>query len=275
MRTLLISAVCVMLALAGTAQANMITYNGSTVFNDTFENQTVGVPPSTANISPGPGEWSYLLSGANLGVKIETIDNPSGPGAFEGTKYLYMERPSDGGAAVSRGIGTAFNTGNVHAEMMVYQFVNLGNNFGSVHFNAGSNDGENTGGGGALFQAVSFPDNKIWMMDVDGDWGGGHLLQKAGGGDLLWAAEQWQKWEFDIDLDADTLVITVDGVQSATEDFVADVPLQFLNTRMNGGGAGGTNGSRAYIDAVPEPGTLALLVSGLIGLMAYGWRKRR
>ena len=259
MRTLLILAACVTLALAGTAQANMITHNGSTVFHDTFDGQPVGVNwlnpiAPTANISPGPGEWGVLLSGEYLGIKIETIENPTGPGAYQGARYLHMERPGDGGAAVSRNMGTAYDDGQVHVEMMVYQFVNPGNNYGSVHFNAGNNDGENTGGGGALFQAVSYPSNKIWMMDVDGDWVNGHNLQIAGGGgDLLYATEQWQKWEFDIDLDLNQFVITLDGVQSTTESFVADVPLQYFNTRLNGGG-NGTNGSLAYFDSVTGPG---------------------
>jgi len=34
-------------------------------------------------------------------------------------------------------------------------------------------------------------------------------------------------------------------------------------------------GSGAVGSAVPEPGTLALLAAGLIGLLAYAWRKRK
>ena len=30
-----------------------------------------------------------------------------------------------------------------------------------------------------------------------------------------------------------------------------------------------------YLDAIPEPGTIVLLFTGLIGLLAYAWRKRR
>ena len=35
-------------------------------------------------------------------------------------------------------------------------------------------------------------------------------------------------------------------------------------------GAGGL-----YLDAIPEPGTIVLLFTGLIGLLAYAWRKRK
>ena len=33
--------------------------------------------------------------------------------------------------------------------------------------------------------------------------------------------------------------------------------------------------SAASVTAVPEPGTFALLAAGLLGLLAYTWRKRR
>jgi len=31
----------------------------------------------------------------------------------------------------------------------------------------------------------------------------------------------------------------------------------------------------ATITAVPEPGTLVMLVAGIVGLAAYAWRKRK
>ena len=34
------------------------------------------------------------------------------------------------------------------------------------------------------------------------------------------------------------------------------------------------SGSDLVLTVVPEPGTLALLAAGLLGLLAYAWRKR-
>ena len=41
---------------------------------------------------------------------------------------------------------------------------------------------------------------------------------------------------------------------------------------------GGCRGAESYFDepfTVPEPSTLALFATGLIGLLAYAWRKRK
>jgi len=85
----------------------------------------------------------------------------------------------------------------------------------------------------------------------------------------------------------------IDSVITA-HDVMTPMPTFVLNTAANpayvggyiqvhfGFGGGGTTpyGDQFFIDnvqltATPEPGTLVLVVVGLVGLLAYAWRKRR
>ena len=45
-----------------------------------------------------------------------------------------------------------------------------------------------------------------------------------------------------------------------------------LNTNFD---ANFVNGGGGTLTVIPEPGTLALLATGLIGLLCYAWRKRK
>jgi hypothetical protein len=64
---------------------------------------------------------------------------------------------------------------------------------------------------------------------------------------------------------------TVLGTVSNVSSYQVDINPGSLNTRWIG---------TAYVDIgpappVPEPGTLVLVATGLLGLLAYAWRKRR
>jgi hypothetical protein len=47
------------------------------------------------------------------------------------------------------------------------------------------------------------------------------------------------------------------------------------NAKLLIGGGDGVSFDNVVVTQTPEPGTIALLVNGLLGLLAYAWRKRR
>ena len=236
-----IACLCV-LALASAAHATIITHDGTPVFQETFEGQIVDVRPSTGNVSPGPGNWTF--TGGSVSDTATTFGPASlGPGAFQGTQYMEVVRVGDGGIYAGREI-EPISTGQVHVEMMVFQDVNAINE-GSVHFNAGSLSDTEGNNSGALLHVYSHQSGSILVYDTPGAFeGSSHFLQREGGGSLTYSLLQWQKWEFDIDLDAESYVVTVAGQTSVEEPLLqTDGTLKFFGTR-------GTFGpSLAYFDA--------------------------
>jgi hypothetical protein len=266
--------VCV-LALAGTVQANTITHNGVLLFSDNFESQIVGNVPDSFSLNPGPGQWEVNGSPADIANVIDNTSTVVGaPGPFEGNQYLHMARGD--GKYSGRGIGdNPVDTGQIHAEMMVYQ-EDPGVFF--THGASAGGEGQNSTTALAL-DAL----NDGTLMRNTGSYATLGLLQAAGGGNLTYIEDQWQKWEFDIDLDADTYVVSIDGVPSEvtplntglTLDDGSGTPID-PSIRWIGARMSGTNApSVVYFDAVPEPSTVVLLLISLVGLLVgFGRRSK-
>ena len=84
--------------------------------------------------------------------------------------------------------------------------------------------------------------------------------------------DKWQEWDVDYVVGTSTYTLTVGGISQsglpAAPGAVGGVC--FVNSGASAGGY--------YLDAVstiPEPSTVMLLASGLLGLLAYAWRKRK
>ena len=78
-------------------------------------------------------------------------------------------------------------------------------------------------------------------------------------------------WNYSANLATSLPGLTLPGIPSGVNSAVDNVGIyagaDFIQLDASGGGV--------YTTAVPEPGTLALLAAGLIGLLCYAWRKRR
>jgi hypothetical protein len=227
----------------GGAHAAIITHNGLPVFQDGFEAQSVGASPSTTNVTPGPGNW-VVNSGSDTAATLGS--GGLGPGAVEGSQYLKVERAGEGGVYVGREI-LPVTTGQVHVEMMVHQnFNSLGE--GSVHFNAGWRPDSEGLNSEALLHLYSDAGNRIRVYDTPEAFADSHFLQSASGGNMTYQFFEWQKWEVDIDMDAATYVVTIDGQASTVEPLLqTDGTLQFFGTRATLGP------SLAYFDGTNTP----------------------
>lgn len=97
----------------------------------------------------------------------------------------------------------------------------------------------------------------------------------------------WTHIQVDYDLTAkgdDAVKTYVDGVKVGTTFDGNDPPVSFANQTFYLGAIPTVSvcGFKGYIDnfaiegtAIPEPGTFSLVTIGLLGLLAYAWRKRK
>ena len=72
----------------------------------------------------------------------------------------------------------------------------------------------------------------------------------------------------------DTLTSTQFAYSKALS-LTAGETVDFLVTHGSSGGYAQSAGAQITITPTPEPGTLVLLVTGLLGLLTYAWRKRK
>lgn len=149
------------------------------------------------------------------------------------------------------------------------------------------NQSSNTGWVGAelALSAVQSPgifdDNAIYRFVVyTGDATPQYVLKGANNLvlDVLNVASFPSTIKLDIVRDGADYVFKINGDEIFRDATYAStsLPYYFIGWGASGPGAANTLTVRADdFGAVPEPGTLTFLASGLIGLLAYVWRKRR
>jgi hypothetical protein len=252
----LLTTICSVIAAciyAPTAQAVMITQNGSTVlFSDNFESGTLG---AAWDNGAAPGNWTAAIT--------NEVRNASPPGAFEGAQYGYATRTGSG-----QGIRAQFDpvsTGRLDLNTMVY----IPGNQQWLSVALGNNISNNPGTpSGSVHSYVTFHLNATHEVED----GAVATFPKMG---FLYKNDEWMKLHVGHDFDNGVGGYTVDlTTSSGTFHYARDIinpgtPINSMLIKFE------DNNNSAFFDSpVPEPSALFAMVAGS-GLGGLCIRRRR
>ena len=245
---------------AGVLLTPTLLFAETTLFSDNFESQspvsTIAYPDYRTDCAPNSaavGTWGSSIAGYPQSVQVT---NYAAPGTPFGSQYLRMGNTESQGQYAMAGFALQNTAGDlIHAESQVQ--LSSTDNFETFYILR--NDS------GAVVELVSKPDG-LYSIDSTGS------LVDTG---LDYAVGTWQKWQIDYKIGAGAYKLTV-GNASAT--LSAWHPGGVNALQFTGYAAG----QQYYVDnvlvtnglPVPEPSTMAMGVAGLVGLLAYAWRKR-
>lgn len=238
--------IAALLHVAGSVQAAPVAVNNPSFENPVLENNGVEA------LATG---WTYWTSDSGLGAPGGVTCNPSGyDGADADTAYGFIGASGNGTPAGADGRNVYWEYVGASQYSLLQQVLDVNLQAGYTY----------------TFTAA------VGMVPTGGNLGCQLILStEAAPGDLSGL------------LTYDTL--NVAGMTSAqfvdfavtftpTAEQVAQYgghKLMIALCGFSSGDAGRIAFDNVRVNAVPEPGTLALLASGMFGLMAYAWRKRK
>ncbi len=253
----------VLFGMSTVAQAGHIpmlknTTTGAVIFDTDFElpNNVVGSQPGT----PDVGTWT--ISGTTTDSALIADSTVTGYSAYEGGQFLNIVAPTSHSPprVIALADGIAGNSGD--SEWIQW----------TLAFNI---DGD-----------LSFNRIAIVPKDANGTLLGGQFSTHADGGVMSWLPSGSGTW---VALNEtytpgawNTLVVKHQNgttvwsasINGATFETLAGVAgNNWCGFSLEAASQGVRNGS--FDAVVPEPSTLALLATGLIGLLCYAWRKRK
>jgi len=236
-----------LLGVVQPASAVMIEIAGGTEFFDDFE----GVVPSGGDDDPvaGTGTWAVYDGATPIPASVQVVTG--GIGAFEGSNFLKVSRPSEYAYARGQTADKGVAGDVLYAEFMAY-FPTGRTGDSQITMNSGQAGAD------------------AWGVVVKAD---GSVINSFGGAvtGLDVTFDTWEKWEWDRtqgDTSGGTLTIAGNSATVAPRDAPYDddiVGALYFDNR--------TDGDLFYLDAVPEPATLSLACLG--GLIMLGRRRHQ
>ena len=251
--------------LSGTANATtVVNLNSSaTLFFDDYEGLGTNVSHTNMVDTSGDydpvattGTWSIYEADAG-GYACQVTDSTAGsapvadPGAYQGNNYLrFDENPDLSVPEVQFAEQTTIGD-TIHFESMMYLAYGVG-----------------------APAIIAKDGNAAVKFQVRVNLNGSGKIQAYNGSGFVdlsvnYTPMTWQKWEIDYDIGASTYALTIDG------DTDSDAPVAEAGNLARLTLVQFDGPHPIYMDAVPEPGTLALVVFGGLSIMVFGRRLRK
>lgn len=258
-------------ALLGTSPASAAVINvttGQTLFSDNFEG--LGSAVSHAPFQDASGDYNPVASvgtwtiGEGSAENIQVTDSVGSPdpGAYEGNNYLRIHRQEV--TTSDQGLTQAtFQTQSVTGQhIRIQEMVNIAPSGDLYPFYM------HLGGSSDRPCATIYANGVAANGSIDYYYAAGDQVLATG---LSFTPDQWQMWQVDYVIGDANFSLSIDGGTAVSLPTRAAGDLALV---MFARGCAG-EGSVYIDDVVPEPGSLTVVVTGLLGILAYAWRKRK